>query len=73
MEKLTEEIANEYRKKALRLPENGGQDIGEWRKLRIELQERCGLTQVQAVNILHGMHTRDYIINSNYTPTQNML
>lgn len=61
MEKLTEEIANEYYRKALKLPDNGGQDIGEWRKLRIELQERCDLTQVQAINILHGLHIRDYL------------
>ncbi len=39
MEILTRAIANEYRDRALLLPSNGLQDIGERRKLREELQE----------------------------------
>lgn len=52
MEVLTRAIANEYRDRALLLPSNGLQDIGERRKLREELQARCNLTEMQAVNII---------------------
>ena len=58
---LTAEIVKEYRTRAKNLPENGGQDIGERRILRRELQKRCGLTELQAINILNGVHAEDYI------------
>ena len=48
MEILTRAIANEYRDRALLLPSNGLQDIGERRKLREELQARCNLTELQS-------------------------
>lgn len=60
-ELLTAEIANEYRILAENLPENGRQDTGERRKLRQELQRRCGLSELQAINILNGFHVKDYI------------
>lgn len=43
------------------LPSNGLQDIGERRKLREELQTRCNLTELQAVNIINGFHIPDYV------------
>lgn len=60
VEVLTRAIANEYRDRALPLPSNGLQDIGE-RKLREELQTRCNLTELQAVNIINGFHIPDYV------------
>lgn len=60
-ELLTRKIANEYRDKAKLLPPNGLQDIGDRRKLRIELQNRCNLTELQAVNIINGFHISDYV------------
>ena len=60
-EVLTKEIANEYRDKAKLLPPNGLQDIGDRRKLRIELQERCNLTELEAVNIINGFHVGIYV------------
>lgn len=60
-ELLTVEIVNEYRILAENLQENGKQDVGERRKLRQELQRRCGLTELQAINILNGFHVRDYL------------
>lgn len=54
VEVLTRAIANEYRDRALLLPSNGLQDIGGRRKLREELQTRCNLTELQAVNIING-------------------
>ena len=61
-EVLTKEIAVEYRDKAKLLPPNGLQDIGDRRKLRIELQERCNLTELEAVNIVNGFHIDIYVI-----------
>nr|DAR98284.1 MAG TPA: hypothetical protein [Caudoviricetes sp.] len=60
MELLTESIAYEYRDRAAKLPYNGMQDIGERRRLRQELQERCGTTELEAVNILNGYHIDVY-------------
>lgn len=60
-ELLTMEIAKEYRDKARRLSPNGRQDIGQRRTLRMELQSRCGLTELQAVNIINGFHISDYV------------
>ena len=57
-ELLTAEIANEYRILAENLPENGRQDTGERRELRQELQRRCGLSELQAINILNGFHLK---------------
>ena len=57
---MTESIAYEYRDRAAKLPYNGVQDIGERRRLRQELQERCGTTELEAVNILNGYHIDVY-------------
>lgn len=58
---LTMEIAEEYRKKAQLLPDTVGADIGERRRLREELQSRCELTQIEAINILNGYHIAEYV------------
>lgn len=60
MELLTHEIACTYRDRAKTLPYNGMQDIGERRALRIELQERCGVTELEAINIINGFHIDIY-------------
>lgn len=60
MELLTREIANTYRDIAKALPYNGMQDIEDRRALRIELQERCGVTELEAVNIINGFHIDSY-------------
>ncbi len=61
MELLTQDVAKEYQRRAERLPDNGLQDIGERRSLRLELQEKYGLTELQAVNVLNNRHVGDYI------------
>lgn len=61
-EVITRKIANEYRDRARLLPSNGLQDIGDRRKLRIELQARCNLTELEAVNIINGYHIEDYVV-----------
>ncbi len=61
-EVLTREIANESRDRARLLPPNGLQDIGDRRKLRTELQKRCNLTELEAVNIINGFHIDIYVI-----------
>ena len=61
-EVLTRKIAIEYRDKARLLPPNCLQDIGDRRKLRVELQSRCNLTELEAVNIINGYHIGDYVV-----------
>lgn len=60
-ELLTMKIAKEYQNRAALLPDNGRQDIGERRLLRMELQNRCNLSEIQSVNIINGFHLRDYV------------
>lgn len=60
MELLTHEIAYTYRDRAEALPYNGMQDTGARRALRIELQERYGVTELEAVNIINGFHIDSY-------------
>ena len=60
---LTEEICKEYQRRADMLAPNGGQDIGAWRDLRIELQERCNITEIMAINILHKRNVSDYCLH----------
>lgn len=60
MELLTVNIAKTYRNRAKKLPHNGTQDIGKRRELRQELQERCGVTELEAINIIDGIHIQDY-------------
>ncbi len=52
---LTIEIAEEYKRKAQVLPDNGRQDIGQRRKLREELQHRYGLTELEALEELERL------------------
>ncbi len=58
---LTMEICKEYKRRADMLPFNNGQDIGERRKLREELQERCHITALEATNILNGYYFDLYV------------
>lgn len=58
---LTREIVTEYQKRAEKLLDNGRQDVGERRRLRMELQEKCGLTEIEAINILNGNHVDQYL------------
>lgn len=60
-ELLTRDIAMEYYRKASALPPNGRQDIGKRRELRMELQKRCEITELQAVNIINGYYIGDYV------------
>lgn len=58
---LTKEAAEMYHKKANALADNGKQDIGERRKLRIELQEKYGILELEAANIINGFYINDYV------------
>ena len=61
MELISRAIAKEYQRAASALADEGLQDIGQRRALRIELQKRCGLTELEAVNVINGHHVQDYI------------
>lgn len=58
---LTDETCMEYREQAKKAPSQGNQDIGVRRRLREELQEKYGLCEVEAVNILDGVHSHEYV------------
>lgn len=58
---LDENIVRYYRRKVRNLSDQTMQDVGERRRLRLELQERCGLTELEAINILNGFHIESYI------------
>lgn len=61
MQLLSRAIAKEYQRAASALMDDGIQDIGQRRTLRIELQKRCGLTELEAINVINGHHMQDYI------------
>lgn len=56
---LTFDICDEYRRKAEALGYTN--DIDRRRELRLALQNRCDITEVEAVNILKGYHTSEYV------------
>ncbi len=56
-----EDICKEYIERTKTLPPDTGEDIGSWRELRIELQNRCNVTEIQAFNILRGYHVKTYV------------
>ena len=58
---LTVEGAEEYVARAKKLLSRNPVDVGERRELRTELQERYGLTELEAINILNGNLINDYV------------
>lgn len=60
-EVLTEELALEYRDKALKMKNTHNQYVGDIRKIARELRDRCGITEVEAINILNGNHIQEYV------------
>ena len=41
-------------------------DYGEMRRLRMELQHLCGITELEALNVLTYRNTADYICRYHY-------
>ncbi len=58
---LNEEACESYRKKALALTDLPN-DVGARRQLRIELQNKYGLQEIEAINILNGRNVADYLL-----------
>jgi len=54
--RITLSIADEYCKKAV------GKNVWETKQLRDELMEKCGVTEIEATNILNGFHVEEYVI-----------
>ena len=55
------EDANEYMRRAQALADKSPCDVGERRRLRLELQKRFGLLEIEAINILNGCHIGNYV------------
>ncbi|MBR2038370.1 MAG: hypothetical protein IKA09_11695 [Lachnospiraceae bacterium] len=58
---LTKEAVDYYYEQAQKCSGNDSQDIEQRRQLRKELQERFGLLEIEAVNILSGVHGAFYV------------
>lgn len=58
---LTKEICLKYKEEAQSINEFDSQDVRKHKELRMELQERYGLTQIEAINILNGNNIADYV------------
>ena len=58
---LTASVCEEYRKMAEEINEFDPQDVRRHRELRLKLQEKYGLTQIEAINILNGNNISDYV------------
>ena len=63
-EVLTAEICREYFHRMQKLPDYGMQDIRERRDLRVELQNRCNLPELAALNVCNGFYWNNYIYES---------
>lgn len=60
MEELTKAIAGEYQKRAKGLGDDAN-IAGERYELVHELMDRCGIPEIWAINILNGIHIKDYL------------
>jgi len=58
---LTQEVCERYRDMAKSINEFDPQDVRKHRELRLELQEKYGLTEIEAINILNGNNIGDYV------------
>lgn len=58
---LTEEAVVIYQRKARACSQTNGSDIGARREIRKELQERYGLLEIEAINILNGFYAKHYV------------
>lgn len=61
VEILTEALAIEYRNRALKIEATNPLYVGEIRKLATELRARCGVTELEAFNILSGKCIMEYV------------
>lgn len=67
---LDKKIAKEFHEAATRTPEYPC-DYGEMRRLRVELQNLCGITEVEALNVLTYNNVSLYISIYNYVDEKN--
>ncbi len=58
---LTDEACVEYRNRALKVSSPGMQDVDGRRRIRMELQEKYDLTEMESINIINGERTLDYV------------
>jgi hypothetical protein len=57
---LTQEICADYRKQAKGINDHSMSNLA-FARLSNELVDRCGITEVQAINILNGYFIKDYV------------
>lgn len=59
---LTHEVCEKYKELAASINDFDPQDVRRHRELRLELQEKYGLTEVEVINILNGNNISDYLL-----------
>ena len=69
---LDQKIASEFHNCAKQTREYP-HDYGEMRKLRIELQKLCGITELEALNVLNCRNVVDYIAKYNGGNNQKLI
>lgn len=67
---LDKKIAKEFHEAATHTPEYPC-DYGEMRRLRLELQNLCGITEIEALNVLTYHNVSLYISIYNYVGEKN--
>lgn len=63
---LSREICDYYVREASKLKSEDASDVGLRRQLRKELQNRCDILELDALNIINGYHIDDYIRKYEY-------
>lgn len=68
---LTMEAAKEYQTRAVALKNSSAEIKGQLYELAEELRKEYGVNQIEAINILNGVHVADYV--SKYDCIQNKI
>ena len=58
---LTWDAVNEYRRRAQNLKKSSGEITKDLRLLVLELMDEYGVTEIEAINIVNGYNTADYV------------
>ena len=70
---LTAEAVKEYQQRALKLHGTNSQMTGERRKLCEQLMDEYSVTELEAINIVNGRDSSDYIAKYERIRTQTSL
>ncbi len=58
---LTQDIADNYRNKVKNASRSASSNIGILVDLREDMMKKYGVSEIEAINILNGMHVTEYV------------